>query len=336
MAEILVLVEPRRRAAVRKPDPRTADPWARPSSASRPRSTWARGADGATEDAGQVRRRRRSTSWTAPEVDDNLVVPARRRAGAESPVRPRPARDPGRVLDRRQGRSPRASRYAWSRGLDHGPPSTSRPALTGPVTEQSVFAATYLVKAHVTKGTPDHHGQAQRRDPGGGPGHPPSSRPVTVDFTGPPRPVPRIISRSPAREVLRAPELTEADNRRLGAGRGRQRRRRTSTSSSRSRTRLGRGRGRVRVPRSTPAGTRTAHQGRPDRYPGSRRSSTSRVGISGAIPSNRAGACRPRRRSSRSTRRNDAPNLRPRRLSASSATCFKVMPQLEAEINKRK
>jgi electron transfer flavoprotein alpha subunit len=76
----------------------------------------------------------------------------------------------------------------------------------GPVTEQSVFAATYQVKAHVTKGTPIITVKPNAATPEEAPATP-AVEAVSVDFTAGGT---KVVSRAP-REKSDRPELTEAD-----------------------------------------------------------------------------------------------------------------------------
>jgi electron transfer flavoprotein alpha subunit len=76
----------------------------------------------------------------------------------------------------------------------------------GPVTEQSVFAATYQVKAHVTKGTPIITVKPNAATPVEAPATP-AVEAVSVDFTAGGT---KVVSRAP-REKSDRPELTEAD-----------------------------------------------------------------------------------------------------------------------------
>ncbi|MYW05237.1 electron transfer flavoprotein subunit alpha/FixB family protein [Streptomyces sp. SID3343] len=76
----------------------------------------------------------------------------------------------------------------------------------GPVTEQSVFAATYQVKAHVTKGTPIITVKPNAATPEEAPATP-AVETVSVDFTAGGT---KVVSRAP-REKSDRPELTEAD-----------------------------------------------------------------------------------------------------------------------------
>lgn len=201
MAEILVLVD-HADGAVRKP---TLELLTLARRLGEPAAVFlGKGAEGATETLGKYGAQKVYVV-DAPEVDDFLVAPA-----VDALTQIAGAGEPGAILvaSSADGREI-AARVAvrLESGLITDAVDVEAGA-DGPVTEQSVFAATYQVKAHVTKGTPIITVKPNAATPEEAPATP-AVEAVTVDFTAAATGT-KVVSRAP-REKSDRPELTEAD-----------------------------------------------------------------------------------------------------------------------------
>ncbi|WP_406288344.1 electron transfer flavoprotein subunit alpha/FixB family protein [Embleya sp. NBC_00896] len=201
MAEILVLVD-HADGAVRKP---TLELLTLARRLGEPSAVFlGKGADGATETLGKYGAQKVYVV-DAPEVGDYLVAPAvdalTQIAGGIEPgaILVASSAD-GREIAARVAVRLESGLITDAVDIEAGP--------DGPVTEQSVFAATYQVKAHVTKGTPIITVKPNAATPVEAPATP-AVEAVTVDFTAVATGT-RVVSRAP-REKSDRPELTEAD-----------------------------------------------------------------------------------------------------------------------------
>jgi len=201
MAEILVLVD-HAAGAVRKP---TLELLTLARRLGEPSAVYlGKGADGATETLGKYGAQKIYVV-DAPEVEDHLVVPAvdalTQIAGSAEPAAILVASSiDGKEIAARVAVRLESGLITDAVDVEAG--------AEGPVTEQSVFAATYLVKAHVTKGTPIITVKPNAATPEEAPATPVVEA-VTVDFSAAATGT-RVTSRSP-REKSSRPELTEAD-----------------------------------------------------------------------------------------------------------------------------
>ncbi|WP_436774970.1 electron transfer flavoprotein subunit alpha/FixB family protein [Yinghuangia sp. YIM S09857] len=201
MGEILVLVD-HVDGAVRKP---TLELLTLARRIGEPSAVFlGKGADAATETLGRFGAQKVYVV-DAAEVDDYLVVP---KADALAQIARTVSPDAILVPSSNDGREIGA-RVAVR--LESGIITDAVDVVAGengPETEQSVFAATYQVRAHVTKGTPVITVKPNAATPEESPATP-AVESVTVEFsraaTGT-----KIVSRSP-REKSDRPELTEAD-----------------------------------------------------------------------------------------------------------------------------
>ena len=262
----------------------------------------------------------RSTSPTTPTLTDYVV-------GAEGPGaraggrRPLAGRGAARVAPPRARRSPAGWPYA------PGPASSPTPSTSTPTSWRASrsSAASTVVRSSVTHGTPIITVRPNSTPPVAAPA---AAQRVDVAVDAQRRRQGRPRRRAGRQGEGRPPRPDGGVDRRLRRAAGRTG---TSRSSRRSPTPCTPRSARP-APPPTRAGTRTrTRSARPARR--SRRSSTSRAASPGR--SSTGPACRRRRRSWPSTRT-------PRRrssswsTSASSATCSRSIPQLTAEIEKRK
>ncbi|WP_333736687.1 electron transfer flavoprotein subunit alpha/FixB family protein [Streptomyces sp. IBSBF 2806] len=201
MAEILVLVD-HVDGAVRKP---TLELLTLARRLGEPSAVFlGPGADRATEVLGRYGARKIHVV-DAPEVDEYLVTPVvdvltqlAERTGPAAILLP--SGPDGKEI---------AARVALRLGsglITDAVDVTAGPG--GPVTEQSAFAATYQVTAHVTQGVPVITVKPNATAPEAAPAEPVTEK-QDVTF-GPPSQAVRVISRTP-RERGNRPELTEAD-----------------------------------------------------------------------------------------------------------------------------
>ena len=204
MAEILVLVD-HTDGAVRKP---TLELLTLARRLGEPSAVFlGPGADAATETLGRYGARRVHVV-DAPEVGEYLVTPA---VDALTQIAGRTA--PAAILlpSGPDGRET-AARVALRLGsglITDAVDVTS--GTDGPLTEQSVFAATHQVRAHVTRGVPVITVKPNAVAPEPAPGTPlaPVVEKHDIDF-GPAATAVQVLSRTP-RERGDRPELTEAD-----------------------------------------------------------------------------------------------------------------------------
>jgi electron transfer flavoprotein alpha subunit len=201
MPEILVLVD-HVDGAVRKP---TLELLTLARRLGEPSAVFlGRGADAATATLGEFGARKVYVV-DAPEIDDHLVVPA-----VDAVTRIARAAEPAAILipSSRDGREI-AARLAVR--LDSGLITDAvdvHAGENGPVTEQSAFAATYQVRAHVTRGAAIITVKPNATTPEPAPTTPEVER-VTVEFSAAATGV-TVLSRTP-REKSDRPGLTEAD-----------------------------------------------------------------------------------------------------------------------------
>jgi electron transfer flavoprotein alpha subunit len=162
------------------------------------------GADAATEPLGRFGARRILVVDT-PEIGDYLVVPAvDALAQIARSVEPAAILLPS-TLDGKETAARLAVRLESGLITDAVDIEAGD---SGPVTEQSVFAATYQVRAHVTKGTPVITVKPNATTPEPLPTTPVVER-VTVAFSAAATAV-RVLARTP-RQKSERPALTEAD-----------------------------------------------------------------------------------------------------------------------------
>ncbi|UGQ11214.1 electron transfer flavoprotein subunit alpha/FixB family protein [Yinghuangia sp. ASG 101] len=201
MGEILVLVD-HVDGAVRKP---TLELLTLARRIGEPSAVFlGKGADAATETLGRYGAAKVYVV-DAAEVDDYLVVPK-----ADALAQIAQTTSPAAILvpSSNDGREVGA-RVAVR--LESGLITDAVDVLAGedgPQTEQSVFAATYQVRAHVTKGIPVITVKPNAATPEEAPATP-AVEPVTVAFSAAATGT-RVVSRAP-REKSDRPELTEAD-----------------------------------------------------------------------------------------------------------------------------
>ena len=201
MAEILVLVD-HIDGAVRKP---TLELLTLARRLGEPSAVFlGRGADAATAVLGEFGARKVYVV-DAPEIDAYLVVPA-----VDAMTRIARAAEPAAILvpSSRDGKEI-AARLAVR--LDSGLITDAvdvHQGEHGPVTEQSAFAATYLVNAHVTEGAAIITVKPNATTPEPAPAAPEVEH-VTVEFSAVATGV-TVLSRTP-REKSDRPGLTEAD-----------------------------------------------------------------------------------------------------------------------------
>ncbi|WP_329310859.1 electron transfer flavoprotein subunit alpha/FixB family protein [Streptomyces sp. NBC_01262] len=201
MAEVLVLVD-HIDGAVRKP---TLELLTLARRLGEPSAVFlGRGADTATAILGEFGARKVYVV-DAPEIDAYLVVPA-----VDAMTRIARAVEPAAILvpSSRDGKEI-AARLAVR--LDSGLITDAvdvHQGESGPVTEQSAFAATYLVNAHVTEGAAIITVKPNATTPEPAPAAPEVEH-VTVEFSAAATGV-TVLSRTP-REKSDRPGLTEAD-----------------------------------------------------------------------------------------------------------------------------
>ncbi|WTW98680.1 electron transfer flavoprotein subunit alpha/FixB family protein [Streptomycetaceae bacterium NBC_01309] len=201
MGEILVLVD-HVDGAVRKP---TLELLTLARRIGEPSAVFlGKGADAATETLGRFGAQKVYVV-DAAEIDDYLVVP---KADALAQIAQSSGAAAILVPSSNDGREIGA-RVAVR--LDSGIITDAVDVVAGengPETEQSVFAATYQVRAHVTKGTPIITVKPNAATPEEAPATP-TVESVTVTFSAAATGT-KIVSRAP-REKSDRPELTEAD-----------------------------------------------------------------------------------------------------------------------------
>lgn len=201
MGEILVLVD-HVDGAVRKP---TLELLTLARRIGEPSAVFlGKGADAATETLGRFGAQKVYVV-DAAEIDDYLVVP---KADALAQIAQSSGAAAVLVPSSNDGREIGA-RVAVR--LDSGIITDAVDVVAGengPETEQSVFAATYQVRAHVTKGTPIITVKPNAATPEEAPATP-TVESVTVTFSAAATGT-KIVSRAP-REKSDRPELTEAD-----------------------------------------------------------------------------------------------------------------------------
>jgi electron transfer flavoprotein alpha subunit len=201
MGEILVLVD-HVDGAVRKP---TLELLTLARRIGEPSAVFlGKGVDAATETLGKFGAQK-IYAVDAPEIDDYLVVPS-----ADALTQIAKTVSPAAILVASSADGKEIGARVAVR-LDSGIITDAVDVAagdSGPETEQSVFAATYQVKAHVTKGVPVITVKPNAATPEESPATP-AVEAVTVEFSAGATGV-KVVSRSP-REKSDRPELTEAD-----------------------------------------------------------------------------------------------------------------------------